>query len=503
MKTKILFLCALSLLSLIANCIPCIEPLCPNDALLNGYCEKHKSFASREFTLRSIKPKNNEYNLWQDMDNSVREWKNSKGRTLIGKWSTCSKDGSYIYIQTPGVRKFKRVPVKALSDADKEYVQSRIAECRAGNKIWWDGCYFTQTNKSHIENAIELVLSKSQPGLSNFEVFQVLDFGALAYLGVKSKYHPDDISYTGDLFYFSSDLNGLITDHAKITNTRMFWASTYTYTTTKGAFRTVDRYVRSFTFAVVVVRAYTHAYDSNDPNYSFFRRITGEDNDKNSQQPPQTPDTHLTPSSSGSGFFVTSNGYFVTNHHVIDNAKKIRVITENGAHDARVVSYDNKIDLALLKIDGVSTPLSFSKERRAQLGQEVFTIGFPMPDSQGFAPKVTKGVISSENGYQDSPYEYQFDAAIQPGNSGGPLCDANGHLIGVNASTLKSDYFLKHSGTVPQNVNYAIKKSYLVAFLDAIPECANKIIESDEKQVDFTASVNAARESCGMVLVYK
>ena len=88
-----------------------------------------------------------------------------------------------------------------------------------------------------------------------------------------------------------------------------------------------------------------------------------------------------------------------------------------------------------------------------------------MPSLQGIDPKVTKGVISGVKGIGNDDTKYQIDAAIQPGNSGGPLCDSGGRLVGVIVETLSSTYVLRTKGIVPQNVNYAIKASELATFL--------------------------------------
>ncbi len=94
----------------------------------------------------------------------------------------------------------------------------------------------------------------------------------------------------------------------------------------------------------------------------------------------------------------------------------------------------------------------------ANLGATIFTIGFPRPSLQGFSPKVTKGVISGLNGIKDDISQYQIDAAVQPGNSGGPLADENGNIVGVIVGKLNDSYLIKNHGSIAQNVNYAIKK---------------------------------------------
>src|SRR5208282_2594685 len=100
--------------------------------------------------------------------------------------------------------------------------------------------------------------------------------------------------------------------------------------------------------------------------------------------------------------------------------------------------------------------LSISRAESADLGQEVFTIGFPNIVMQGIAPKYTDGKISSLAGMMDDPTEYQISVPVQPGNSGGPLCDANGQVVGIVVARLNDLTVLQASGAVPQNVNYAV-----------------------------------------------
>ena len=104
-------------------------------------------------------------------------------------------------------------------------------------------------------------------------------------------------------------------------------------------------------------------------------------------------------------------------------------------------------------------------DRDAEIGEDVFAYGFPNPEYQGIELKITKGIISSSKGYQDDETRYQIDAAIQPGNSGGPLCDKAGRLVGVVVSALDQIAVAERTGTIPQNVNYAIKASEVLAVL--------------------------------------
>lgn len=171
--------------------------------------------------------------------------------------------------------------------------------------------------------------------------------------------------------------------------------------------------------------------------------------------------------SSGSGIILTKNGYIATNHHVIKDAKHIEVDVYMGGvkktYLADVVRNDVTNDLSLIKIRNknfVSADLKYGiKTHDVKVGEKVFSLGYPMIDLQGDEIKLTDGLISSKTGYQNDPTTYQISAPIQPGNSGGPLFDMNGNLIGITSSGL-------NTAIGAQNVNYAIKASYLLNFLD-------------------------------------
>ena len=129
-----------------------------------------------------------------------------------------------------------------------------------------------------------------------------------------------------------------------------------------------------------------------------------------------------------------------------------------------------------------------------------------MPDLQGFSPKMTKGVISSLKGMHDDDKEYQIDAAIQPGNSGGPVVNNNGEVVGVVVARLRDQYVAETKGILPQNVNYAVKKKHVLDFLSQVPNCLRKIKMSNLPTSESSASpdiVESVRKSCAMVIVYE
>ena len=159
----------------------------------------------------------------------------------------------------------------------------------------------------------------------------------------------------------------------------------------------------------------------------------------------------------GTGFAL-NNSYVVTNYHVVENANSIKLTGINGnfsiKYTASVAATDKNNDLALLKLNDnvsiASVPYSV-KTATSDVGEEVFVLGYPLTATMGDEIKLTTGVISSKSGFQGDVSQYQISAPVQPGNSGGPLFDSKGNVIGIVSA--------KHAGA--ENVGYAIKASYL------------------------------------------
>lgn len=173
--------------------------------------------------------------------------------------------------------------------------------------------------------------------------------------------------------------------------------------------------------------------------------------------------------STGTGFFVTESGYLLTNYHVVEDADEIIVITlDNNENTAEYIQGDPANDIALLKIDGNGlSPLNILNDSDVRKGEEVFTIGYPLIQIQGQEQKATFGRINSLSGIKNDIRFFQIDASVQPGNSGGPLLDNNGNVIGVVTATLDQFVALRASGSLPQNVNYAVKSDYFIPLLNS------------------------------------
>lgn len=198
---------------------------------------------------------------------------------------------------------------------------------------------------------------------------------------------------------------------------------------------------------------------------------------------------HLMPQEgSGTGFAITKSGYIITNHHVAGGAYNITVHVGDNSFKARLIAEDQKNDLAIIKVDTELTPLALAFGD-AKLGQTVFTVGFPMTRLQGKAPKVTRGVVSGMRGIKDDERMYQTDVAVQAGNSGGALADENGNLVGVICAKASFQAFLMRSGTLPENVNYAIKKEKLEQFLKQHPNVQKQLVTSANSGMKFEDAV--------------
>ena len=188
----------------------------------------------------------------------------------------------------------------------------------------------------------------------------------------------------------------------------------------------------------------------------------------------------------GTGFFVSQDGYIITNYHVVEGANEIIAITnDKRILKANFVKGDPFNDIALLKVITTSKPLRISTDTSLGKGEEVLTLGYPLVAIQGQEPKATFGRINALTGIQGDIRFVQIDVPIQPGNSGGPLLNKKGQVIGVVTMTLSEVYKLKEKGIIPQNVNYAVKSDYIIPLIRYSIEDTLKRVEipKDRKEM--------------------
>jgi S1-C subfamily serine protease len=171
--------------------------------------------------------------------------------------------------------------------------------------------------------------------------------------------------------------------------------------------------------------------------------------------------------SSGTGF-VVARQRVMTNHHVIERCTAVRVRPADGGRDlvARVVAQDPRRDLALLAVEGdAGPPLPFRRGPAVRRGEQVVTYGFPLAGLLSSGPTLTTGEISALAGLGDNETQFQISAPVQQGNSGGPLLDLAGNVVGVVVSKLNAQRVAQRTGDIPQNVNFAVKGEEAIAFL--------------------------------------
>jgi serine protease Do len=173
--------------------------------------------------------------------------------------------------------------------------------------------------------------------------------------------------------------------------------------------------------------------DENDPFYEFFRRFFPP---RQSPSPGQGPrggrGGEEVPRGVGSGFFISADGFLLTNHHVVDGADEIYVtLTDKREFKGRVVGSDRRTDVALVKIDATGLPrLPIGDSTRLRVGEWVVAIGSPF----GLENTVTAGIVSAKGRETGDFLPFiQTDVAVNPGNSGGPLLNLRGEVIGINS----------------------------------------------------------------------
>ena len=182
---------------------------------------------------------------------------------------------------------------------------------------------------------------------------------------------------------------------------------------------------------------------------------------------PLQDDSQIVSASSGSGFAVSNDGYLVTNNHVIEGCQKVFVHRRGKKYETDIVAYDTRNDLALLKGNfqpDVTLPLSSAKP---YLAQDIYVSGYPFGTNISSSVKVTKGIISSLTGIGNNLAEMQIDAALQSGNSGGPILDEYGNVVGVAVAKLDVKFALENFGGIPENTNFGVKANIVEALLDA------------------------------------
>jgi len=204
--------------------------------------------------------------------------------------------------------------------------------------------------------------------------------------------------------------------------------------------------------------------------FQYAQKVTPPEPPSDRRSPPtkSAPDnTKLVLVGAGSSFVISKNGHLLTNQHVVDGCQIVTIHLPSGLKKALVVATDDTNDLALLKTDLEDDNFVPISGTNVSLLEDVVVAGYPLSGSLSTTVKVTKGVVSSLAGLGNDYSQIQIDAAIQPGNSGGPILNDQGNVVAVTVAALNKEFFLKEQGTIPENTNFGIKSSTARAFVDA------------------------------------
>ncbi|MGR8925305.1 trypsin-like peptidase domain-containing protein [Rhizobium leguminosarum] len=185
------------------------------------------------------------------------------------------------------------------------------------------------------------------------------------------------------------------------------------------------------------------------------------------------------PTSSGTGFAVTADGWILTNAHVVQDCGRIEVKGKGDAADPRI---DETNDLAVVKITAGEPlkPLAFRKSA-TRLGEDIVAVGYPLATLLADSVKITTGNVNALAGIRNDTRYIQISTPIQPGNSGGPVVDRNGFLLGITSATL-SKKTADDIGITAQNVNFAIRASVAELFLQS-----QSLVEAADTNENATA----------------
>ena len=203
---------------------------------------------------------------------------------------------------------------------------------------------------------------------------------------------------------------------------------------------------------------------------------------------------------SGTGFYVSEDGHIITNHHVIDGCMDIKVQSQGELIPTIRLAEDKQNDLALLKVSQEPRYVFALSNDSPYPLQEIVVAGFPFGDRYSSTLKFTKGIVSSLAGLGDNYSEIQIDAALQQGNSGGPIIDEYGNVVAVAVAKLDAKYMFENFGIIPENTNFGVKASAARNLLEAnrvnLKASSNEIIS--KRDLSSIAADGTAYLTCWM-----
>jgi TPR repeat protein len=207
------------------------------------------------------------------------------------------------------------------------------------------------------------------------------------------------------------------------------------------------------------------------------------------------PTSSSSPQAVGAGFFITDSGFLIASARLVKQADRIELLTRVGRVAAKVVKVDLTDDLALLKAEGKFTPLLLAPSRAIRSGARVTLAVLPNHlNAYTFHP--SPGEITDLSGPRDDPHFFQVAVSLNPGESGGALTDSGGNVIGVLVSPMATP-----SG-LPKAIQCALKSSFLLAFLESVPEVAGLLTNPHPAAADSQTTVEPLPDASALVLIY-
>jgi len=157
----------------------------------------------------------------------------------------------------------------------------------------------------------------------------------------------------------------------------------------------------------------------------------------------------------------------LTDYHVVDGCREVHILRNGEPVVATIVAVDPTTDLAILRLPGPAADAALVRgDNAVKPGEAVVVVGFPLPNLLSMQASVTAGIVSRAAGPRDDPQQLQITAPVQPGNSGSPLLDTSGAVAGIVVAKLNGLRIVKRTGTIPENVNFAVNARYARALLD-------------------------------------
>ena len=207
-------------------------------------------------------------------------------------------------------------------------------------------------------------------------------------------------------------------------------------------------------------------------NYNTFVLNSDKKKEKEKKRTAEKPKKRLQPGktyavASGTGFFINRSGNVVSNNHVIDSCSSVKLHYKGDAKPVKVLATDRTNDLSLMKSDFVPDDVFAIAKKDAGLLEDIYVAGYPFGKVVSSSVKVTKGVVSALTGIGNNYSNIQIDAALQPGNSGGPIINKKGNVVGVAVAKLDYKKVIKDFGAIPEGTNFGIKSSTVQQFIKA------------------------------------